>query len=105
MRRVRTQTRGTTLAESLRAVRKAPAGSLRFSAGRAEFDKRIFTGEARGPLALPRGSAGRAGRKHRLARRGLDASSAGAAIGRASRLEEPAHQGRVAEPDAEFQSS
>src|SRR3954469_3465450 len=103
MRRVRPETRGTTLAKSLRRVRKAFAGSLRLRAGRTEFDKRIFTGEARRPLALPRGAAGRARRKHCLARGRLDASAACAEVGGAARLEAPAHQGRIAEPDAELQ--
>src|ERR1043165_2200973 len=105
MRGVRSAPRGTRVAKSLRAVRQATSGSLRPGASRARIDKRIVARKTRGPLALPRGAARRARREHSLAGRRLDAAFTCAEIGKACWTRRAFHQGRVAEPDTEFQGA
>src|ERR1041384_5504883 len=105
MRGVRSAPRGTTLAQPLSRVRQTVAGSLRSRTRGGLFDERKFAGKTERSMALPRSAARGARRKHRLARRRLHAALARRAFGRASRLAAALHQGRGAEPDAEFQSA
>ena len=105
MRRVRTQTRGTAVAQPLRRMRKATAGSIRSETRSGFFDKGKFERAEPGPMALPRSAAGAERRERRYFGRRIHATRTRLAARRATRIERSLYQRRGAESDAEFQGA
>src|SRR5688572_11934358 len=84
-------------------MRQTAARTVRLTARGGEFDKRISKNSTDRSLAIPRGAAGRCGRKHRHAQRGMDSAPYCAEAGRPRRIEVAPDKGRVTESHAEFQ--
>src|SRR5262245_52934686 len=102
---LRTATRGTTVAQFMRSMRKAAPGSLRFRARVRVVDKRIVEGKAAGFMAVSRSLAGGSRRERGKFRRRIHAARARLAARQAAWTERVVYQRRGAEPDAEFQSA